>query len=98
MEYSEFIGNKRKSVIKSGFEVKEFKCQTLREDQKFVIKKGLELGRFAFFQDCGLGKTVEQLECAWQVLQHTNRPVLILTLLAVVDQTMDIEAPKFLLN
>jgi hypothetical protein len=95
MEYSEFLGNKRKSVIKSGFEVKEFKCKTLREDQKFVIKKGLQSGRFAFFQDCGLGKTVEQLECAWQVLQYTNKPVLILTLLAVVDQTMDIEAPKF---
>ena len=97
VEYKEFIDRKRKAITKSGFvlDPSNFKCKTLREDQKFVILKGLESGRFAFFQDCGLGKTVEQMECAYQVLNHTQKPVLILAPLAVVDQTIEIEAPKF---
>lgn len=51
-------------------------------------------GRAATFADCGLGKTPIQLVCADNVLRHTNRPVLILTPLAVARQTVA-EGEKF---
>ena len=41
-----------------------------------------------FFFDCGLGKTIMQLEWANQVSKHTNNPVLILCPLAVSSQTI----------
>lgn len=40
------------------------------------------------FEDCGLGKTFQQLEWAYQVMRHVNRPVLILAPLGVVGQTV----------
>jgi hypothetical protein len=46
------------------------------------------------FADTGLGKTLMELEWARQVVEHTNRPVLILTPLAVAAQTVR-EAEKF---
>ncbi len=46
------------------------------------------------FADCGLGKTLMQLVYAENVVRHTNRPVLVLTPLAVAAQTVA-EAAKF---
>ncbi|GAA3172771.1 hypothetical protein [Nonomuraea roseoviolacea] len=51
-------------------------------------------GRAAVFADCGLGKTPMQLVWANQVHQHTGRPVLVVTPLAVAYQT-ETEAAKF---
>jgi hypothetical protein len=48
----------------------------------------------AIFADCGLGKTAMQLVWAENVHRHTNKPVLILTPLAVARQTRK-EAEKF---
>jgi hypothetical protein len=45
-------------------------------------------GRAAIFADCGLGKTPMQLVWAENVVRKTNRPVLILTPLAVSHQTI----------
>jgi hypothetical protein len=54
----------------------------------------LERGRAAIFADTGLGKTPMQLVWADTVVKHTNRPVLLLTPLAVAAQTIR-EAAKF---
>ena len=62
--------------------------------QKKLVEWSLLKGRCAIFADCGLGKTPMQLVWAENVVRHTNKPVLIMTPLAVGAQTMR-EAEKF---
>jgi DNA modification methylase len=62
--------------------------------QKFIVKRALKAGKYAIFADCGLGKTLMQLEWANQVCKKTNGKVLILAPLAVVGQTIQ-EGAKF---
>ena len=52
------------------------------------------MGRSALFADCGMGKTLMELVWAQNVVERTNRPVLILAPLAVTQQTVR-EAAKF---
>jgi DNA modification methylase len=88
MEYSEFLKTKQKSIIQSGFDIPESKLNpVLFPFQKFIVKRALKAGKYAVFADCGLGKTFMQLEWANQVSIKTNKPVLILAPLAVVEQT-----------
>jgi superfamily II DNA or RNA helicase len=62
--------------------------------QKYCVKRALAVGKFALFEDCGLGKTIQQLEWAQKVFDHTSQPVLILAPLAVISQTIK-EGEKF---
>lgn len=62
--------------------------------QQHLAAWSLEHGKSAIFADCGLGKTPMQLVWGENVVRHTNRPVLILTPLAVAQQTVR-EAAKF---
>jgi hypothetical protein len=62
--------------------------------QSYLVDWSLHKGRAAIFADCGYGKTAMQLAWADAVVRHTNRPVLLLTPLAVGAQTMR-EAAKF---
>jgi DNA modification methylase len=95
MNYNEFLKTKQKLIIKSGFEIEDYELNTnLFDFQKFIVKRALKAGKYAIFADCGLGKTLMQLEWANKVQQHTNKPVLILAPLAVKGQTMQ-EALKF---
>jgi DNA modification methylase len=95
MEYNKFLETKRKTFLESGFEINESDLNPLLKDfQKFGIKTALFKGRFAFFFDCGLGKTFSQLEWSKQVSIFTNAPVLILAPLAIVEQTIN-EGAKF---
>jgi DNA modification methylase len=95
MEYLEFIQSKQKNTTKSGFEIEDDALnQNLFAFQKFIVKRALHAGKYAIFADCGLGKTLMQLEWANQVVQHTNQPVLILAPLAVSGQTIK-EGEKF---
>jgi DNA modification methylase len=88
MEYSEFLKTKQKSIVQSGFDIPESKLNpVLFPFQKFIVKRALKAGKYAVFADCGLGKTFMQLEWANQVSIKTNKPVLILAPLAVVEQT-----------
>lgn len=89
MDYQKFLDTKRKTFLESGFELKESDLnEDLKDFQKYGIKTALFKGRFAFFFDCGLGKTFSQLEWSHQVVMHTNKPVLILAPLAIVEQTI----------
>jgi DNA modification methylase/superfamily II DNA or RNA helicase len=95
MEYLEFIQSKQKNTTKSGFEIQDDALnQNLFAFQKFIVKRALHAGKYAIFADCGLGKTLMQLEWANQVVHHTNQPVLILAPLAVSGQTIK-EGEKF---
>lgn len=60
--------------------------------QQWTVEMALDRERFALFADCGLGKTLMQLEWARQVSKHGR--VLIVAPLQVVPQTID-EARRF---
>jgi superfamily II DNA or RNA helicase len=62
--------------------------------QQSLVDWSVQKGRAAIFADCGLGKTTIQLTWAENVSQHTNKPVLVLTPLAVSSQTVR-EGEKF---
>jgi DNA modification methylase len=95
MEYTEFLKTKQKAHVYSGFEIKESELNKYMFDfQKFIVKRALRAGKYAIFADCGLGKTLMQLEWANQVCGKTNQKVLILAPLAVVGQTIQ-EGIKF---
>ena len=87
MNYKEFLKTKKKSFISSGFEPSKLN-KNLFPFQKHIVEIALRKGRFAIFEDCGLGKTIQQLSWADAVVKKTNQPVLILAPLAVVEQTI----------
>jgi len=62
--------------------------------QILLVDWALRKGRAAIFADCGLGKTPMQLVWAENVVRHTNKPVLVMTPLAVGAQTVR-EGAKF---
>jgi DNA modification methylase len=93
--YLEFLQTKQKTYILSGFDVDEKQLNNKMFDfQKFIVKRALKAGKYAIFADCGLGKTLMQLEWANQVCKETKSKVLILAPLAVVGQTIQ-EGLKF---
>jgi len=96
MNYEDFLKTKQKSFISSGFEPKKLN-KNLFPFQEHIVKIALRKGRFALFEDCGLGKTIQQLSWAEAVYDHTGYKVLILAPLAVVQQTMR-EAERFEIN
>ena len=88
MTYDDLIKNKLRSAQECGFEPFPFKAP-LFDWQKEVASWAIRKGRAALFEDCGLGKTIQQLEWADQVSKFTGKPVLILCPLAVAAQTVD---------
>jgi hypothetical protein len=62
--------------------------------QQSIVDWAMHKGRAAIFADTGLGKTAMQLTWAENIVRKTNKRVLLLTPLAVADQTLR-EAAKF---
>lgn len=94
-DYIEFLERKKVRITESGFEVADDSLNPhLFDFQRFIVKKALKAGKYAIFADCGLGKTLMQLDWARHVLNHTGKPVLILCPLAVAGQTIQ-EGVKF---
>jgi len=91
--YNEFLDTKLQYGSKSGFEP-TFMPDWLFDFQKALSEWMIRHGRSACFADCGLGKTPMQLVWAQNVIEHTNKPVLYITPLAVSYQTVK-EAEKF---
>lgn len=95
MEYNEFLKRKQKKHIESGFIVTDNQLNnSLFDFQKFIVKRSIAAGKYAIFADCGLGKTLMQIEWARLVSEQANKPVLILAPLAVSGQTIK-EGQKF---
>ena len=91
----QFLDSKKAKRVESGFIVNDDDLNpSLFDFQKYCVKRALAVGKFALFEDCGLGKTIQQLEWADKVCKHINRPVLILAPLAVISQTIK-EGEKF---
>ena len=94
-DYFELLEQKKKAHHFSGFELKENELnKSLFDFQKFCVLRALKAGKYALFENCGLGKTIQQLEWSYQVSKYTNKPVLILAPLAVIKQTIN-EGLKF---
>lgn len=95
MNYYEFLKTKDIKVIDCGFEIDADSLSSKAyEWQKDIVKWALKKGRAALFEDCGLGKTLQELMIAKAVAEKENKPSLILTPLAVADQTRR-EGEKF---
>jgi len=92
MEYNEFLERKKHSIGNSGFEA-NYIPEIAFDFQKEIIERAVNKGRIAIFADTGLGKTLIQLAIAKNIIQHTNKKVLILTPLAVAFQFI-LEAEK----
>lgn len=92
MEYQEFLKQKRHSIGNFGFEPNYFPDIAF-DFQRHIIEKAVLKGRMAVFADTGLGKTLIQLSIAKNIVNHTNKKVLILTPLAVAFQFI-LEAEK----
>lgn len=78
MKYQEFIKNKKHTSINYGFDP-VFIPDQMFDFQKYVTEYLCKKGRAACFLDTGLGKTIIELTVAQNYLQHTNKPVLIIT-------------------
>ena len=95
MSYFDFVARKRLKSKKVGFSVQEaWLNPNLFDYQKEIVKRACEIGRYALFMDTGLGKSITQMNFAYCVWKHTNKPVLLLAPLAVVFQML-YEAKKF---
>lgn len=87
MEYTQFLKTKEKRLIETGFEHLGG-WEWLYPFQQYCVRIALKKGRYSLFEDCGLGKTRQQITWANEVVKYTNKPVLILAPLAVVGQTI----------
>jgi hypothetical protein len=85
MDYLKFLEQKKHTIGNFGFDA-NFIPDCAFDFQKFVIEKAVKKGRSAIFLDTGLGKTLVQLSIAKNIINKTNKKVLILTPLAVGHQ------------
>jgi len=91
--YEQFLAAKAQMGEASGFEplwMPDF----LFGFQRMLEDWSVRQGRSALLLDCGMGKSPLELTWAQNVYQHTGKPVLLLTPLAVTFQ-MQSEAEKF---
>ena len=93
MNYQEFLQTKEHSQYMNGFEL-EWMPDAMFDFQKYVTEYASKKGRAAVFLDTGLGKTLIELTIAKNYIRLTNKPVLIITPLAVAFQFLS-EAKKF---
>ena len=90
IEYQEFLEQKTRADVPTGLSVIPELNAALFPFQRDIVAWALKRGRSAIFADCGMGKTLMQLEWA----RHIPGDVLILAPLAVAKQTVR-EGEKF---
>lgn len=94
-DYAAFLASKHPRFQPTGFTVaSEDLNPRLFDWQREIVRWALGRGRAALFAECGLGKTLMQLEWARHVHEHMGGDVLILAPLTVAHQTAR-EGAKF---
>lgn len=93
MDYATFIDSKRHKPANHGIDP-TWLPDGMFDYQRYVSEYAIRKGRCAVFLDTGLGKTLIELATAKNYTDHTGKPVLILTPLAVAFQFIK-EAEKF---
>src|ERR1019366_2195865 len=91
--YREFISRKSQAAAMAGFKP-IWLPDCLMDFQARMTEWAIRKGRAAWFEDCGLGKPLQELVWSENVVRKTNKPVLNLTPLAVSGQTI-LEGEKF---
>src|SRR6516164_9456367 len=91
--YAEYLEHKAQADSAAGFGP-SWMADFLFPFQQALTTWAVRQGRAALFEDCGLGKSPQELVWAQNVHVRTGKPVLILTPLAVTFQ-MEAEAAKF---
>lgn len=95
MNYNSFIQDKVKRFDSMGFDIDIESINTdMFEWQKIITRFSLHNGRGGLFEECGLGKTLQELELALKCSEKTGKPSLIYAPLAVNKQTIK-EGVKF---
>lgn len=95
INYIDFLKSKQVKTIDSGFDIVTKELNSMLFDwQKDIVKWAIKKGKACLFLDTGLGKTICQLDWAYQVYKKTGKNVLILAYLTVAQQTVR-EAKKF---
>lgn len=95
MNYDDFLHSKQRIPPACGFVMPKDRMNPMMfEWQKDITRWALRKGRAALFEDCGNGKTIQQLEFCRAVCNHTGMPSLIVAPLTVGEQTKR-EAEKF---
>jgi len=92
-DYIKFLEGKAQLADSGGFEPTVMPDH-LFDYQKSLVEWAVRIGRGGIFADCGLGKTPMELAWAQNVFEHTGKPVLLLTPLAVGFQIVA-EGEKF---
>lgn len=86
MNYEEFLKTKQRKAQPRGFSP-ILHMTYLWPWQRELVNWACEMGTAALFEDCGLGKTRQQLAWAENVRAHTGGNVLVVAPLAVAEQT-----------
>ena len=93
--YAEFLATKMQRAAPVGFAVDHARLpDAMKPFQSAITAWACRRGKAALFEGTGLGKTLQELSWASEVQHETKRPVLVLTPLAVAEQTVG-EAEKF---
>jgi len=92
--YDEFLSRKQPKLLACGMTSIPALPKQLKPFQRDIVSWALRMGRAAIFAGTGLGKTLQQLSWASAMADHTGKQVIILTPLAVAQQTVQ-EAVKF---
>lgn len=87
-EYHQFLLEKQITDSPSGLSIASNLNPSLFPFQRDIVTWSLKRGRAAIFADCGMGKTIIQLDWADKVHDHIQKPILILAPLAVSRQTV----------
>lgn len=89
MDYLDFIASKQLKAVSAGFDIALSELnEKAFEWQKLLVKWGIKKGKCAYFEDCGLGKTLQQLMWSDEIRKYTGDSTLILAPLAVAEQTV----------
>lgn len=91
--YLEFLKSKQNVAVDAGFECTDLN-KHLFQYEADIVRWALKKGKAALFEDCGLGKGIQQLSWAEKVCEHTGRSVLVVAPLSVAHQTVR-EGEKF---
>lgn len=93
IEYLEFLRSKQNVATDAGFDADDLN-EHLFQYEADIVRWALKKGKAALFEDCGLGKSIQQLSWAEKVSEHTGKSVLIVAPLSVAHQTVR-EGEKF---
>lgn len=93
MEYQKFLKMKHLRAEATGFTPKNLN-PSLFDWQAKIVEWSCKRGRAALFEDCGLGKTLQQLAWGEQVVRRCTNPLLLVCPIAVGKQTIN-ESIKF---